>query len=158
MNCGNNHGFWTFALNLYAVPGAQDALLTVQDVHGGDVMAVLWALAASAEGKRLSRSDIAIYTAATASAAQTSIECRSLRKRLKSGPRAAYTAAKADELAAERAVAASAPDPFQAGIKSPDQQAQLISSNLALFLDALTPPVPPTLRETLIRLPTARKA
>jgi uncharacterized protein (TIGR02444 family) len=158
MNCGNNHEFWTFALDLYAVPGAQDALLNVQDVHGGDVMAVLWALAASAEGKRLSHSDIATYTAATASAAQTAIECRSIRKRLKSDPKAAYTAAKADELAAERAVAASAPDPFQAGIESPDQQSQLTSSNLALILDALTPPVPPTLRKTLIRLPTARKA
>ena len=158
MNCGNNQAFWAFALRLYAVPGAQDALLTVQDSHGGDVMAVLWALAASTEGRRLSQSDIAAYTNATAAAAQSAIECRLVRRRLKSDPEPAYKAAKADELAAERAVAASAPDPFEAGALSPDHANELAASNLALFLDALTPPVPPALRKTLIGLPTAQKA
>jgi uncharacterized protein (TIGR02444 family) len=158
MNCGNNQVFWAFALDLYAVPGAQNALLTVQDAHGGDVMAVLWALAASAEGRRLSQSDIAAYSDATTAAAQAAIYCRLVRRRLKSGPEAAYKAAKADELAAERAVAASAPDPFEAGTPSPDHVNELAAFNLALFLDALTPPVLPTLRKTLIGLPTAQKA
>ena len=61
MNCKNNHAFWAFALELYAAPGAPDTLLTIQDAHGGDVMAVLWALAASSKGRRLSQSDIATW-------------------------------------------------------------------------------------------------
>ena len=158
MNCEKNHAFWAFALDQYVISGAQDALLTVQDAHGGDVMALLWALAVSAEGKRLSHSDIAAYTAATASAAQAAIECRSLRRRLKSGPEASYNAAKALELAAERAVAASAPDPFKSGTPSPDQATELAASNLALFLDALTPPVPHNICELLGGLLTGPKA
>lgn len=158
MNCGNNPAFWYFALDLYALPGAQDALLTVQDVHGGDVMAVLWALAAAAKGRRLSLADAHGYADATHVAARSAIERRAERRQLKSGPEAAYKSAKAAELAAERAVAAAAPDPFSAGMASPDHTAHIAEANLGLILDGLRPPVPENLCTTLVCLLTARKA
>ena len=158
MNYKNNHAFWAFALELYAAPGAPDTLLTVQDAHGGDVMAVLWALAASSKGRRLSQSDIATYTSATAAAAQNAVDRRAVRRGLKAGPEAAYEAAKASELAAERAVAASAPDPFFAGEASQDHHDDIASANMALILGTLAPPVPPRLRKTLISMRTTKKA
>ena len=158
MNCKNNHAFWAFVLKLYAAPGAPDALLTIQDAHGGDVMAVLWALAASSKGRRLSQSDIAAYTSATAAAAQNAMGCRAVRRGLKAGPEAVYEAAKASELAAERAVAASAPDPFFAGEASQDHHDDIASANMALILDTLARPVPPRLQKTLIAMRIAKKA
>jgi uncharacterized protein (TIGR02444 family) len=158
MTTGANAAFWAFALDFYSIPGAQVALLGVQDDHGGDVMAVLWALAATSAGRRLSHDDLLAYAEATAAAAQRAEGLRARRHRLKSGKAQAYADAKAAELSAERAVAASAPDPFKAGAKTTETDDVLVRANIAMVLDALEPPVPEKIRDALVNMLKAKKA
>ena len=160
MAAEKNQEFWKFALDFYGIQGAQAALLALQDEHNGDVMAALWALAATSVGRRIDTRDCAGYRKATACAAAHAAGLRAARIKLKPGPAAAYEKAKADELAAERAVAAAAPDPFAAGTVAPhpNAAADLAAANLAALFDALQPPPPASLRLGLANMLAAKKA
>lgn len=133
--------FWRAALAFYRRPGARAALLGLQDDHGGDVMQALWALAAAAAGRRIGAIDLAAFAAATAPARRQAAALRHTRRGLKSGPPEDYAAAQAAELAAERRVAALAPDPRRAGSAATDiPQQALARENLVCLATTLTPP------------------
>ena len=149
---GPNAAFWRAALALYARPGAQAALLDLQDRHGGDVMAALWALAAARAGRRLDAASMAGFMRATAAARTEAARLRAVRRAAKAGDPAAYEAAKRAELAAERAVAAAAPDPGTAGSPDVGDPAARARRNLDLAVQGLDPPPGPALRETLASL------
>ncbi len=136
--------FWRAALALYARPGAQAALLDLQDRRNGDVMAALWALAAAAAGRRLGPSEITRFEAATATARAEATRLRVARRAAKAGNPEGYRAAQAAELAAERTLAAAAADPGAVGARddTADRQA-LARDNLTLATLRLSPPPSP---------------
>lgn len=142
--------FWRAALCFYGKPGAVDALLTLQDQHQGDVMATLWVLTACSHGRLLNALDIAAYKNQTQSAAQQARVLRRTRRRLKTGPPAPYSAAKQAELAAERAIAAAAPDPALAGKAAEIPKATLAADNLSQLFQEARPPA--ALIKKLIKL------
>lgn len=131
--------FWRAALAIYARPGAQAALLALQDERGADVMATLWALTAAGAGRGLDAADVNAFASATEAARRDASRLRSERRRLKDGPKEAYAAAKAAELAAERSVAAAAPDPAAAG--RPDHAPRIAARNLAVAAAGFSPPL-----------------
>jgi len=151
-NEGSNAAFWRAALALYARPGAQAALLDLQDRHGGDVMAALWALAAAGAGRRIDAAAMTGFIRATASARAEAARLRAARRAAKAGDAAAYGAAKTAELAAERAVAAAAPDPATAGSPDGGVRTARARHNLDLAVQGLDPPPGRALRETLASL------
>ena len=51
--------FWRFSVELYAKPGVEPALLTLQDVDGLEINLVLFCLFAGARGRRLDEAAIA---------------------------------------------------------------------------------------------------
>lgn len=133
-------GFWSVALDIYANPDAQAALLELQDAHGGDVMAILWALAAGRAGRAIAPADMAAFDRATSAARREAARLRRRRRELKGASGQAYAAAKTDELAAERAVAAAAPDPALAGTGA-TTSAGLADRNFAVAVAGLSPPL-----------------
>lgn len=155
MNSATNQDFWRAALQFYDKPGAVEALLTLQDEHQGDVMATLWVLAACSHSRLLTTSDIATYQAHTKDAAKKAVALRAKRRGLKSGPPGPYAAAKQAELAAERAIAAAAPDPADAGMATNTSAeagsgAALAAVNLDLLFRDIDPPL--ALRQELTEL------
>lgn len=128
--------FWRSALALYERPGLAADLLALQDGHGGDVMAVLWAITAIEAGRSPSVADIRRFFDATAVARLAAAAARAERRRLKQGDPDDYAAAKRRELAAERAIAAAAPDPTTTGAFEPDL-ARRRGAVSAAFLAAL---------------------
>lgn len=132
--------FWQAALAIYARAGAQAVLLDLQDLHGADVMATLWALAAAEAGRRIGPADMAAFDAKTADARGHAATLRAWRRALKGADPAAYEAAKAAELAAERAVASAAPDPAKAGRPRRRSDA-LFRQNFAVAVRGLSPPL-----------------
>jgi len=149
---GPNAAFWRAALALYARPGAQTALLDLQDRHGGDVMAALWALAAASAGRRIDAAAMAGFARATAAARAEAARLRAARRAAKAGAPEAYEAAKTLELAAERAVAAAAPAPATAGSPDSGDAATRARRNLAEAVRDLDPPPGPALLEALAGL------
>lgn len=140
--------FWARALAAYGRPGAQAALLDLQDAYGGDVMQALWALAAAETGRRLTAADLDAFERATAAARAEAARLRAERRALKGAAADVYAAAKAAELAAERAVAAAAPDPASAGAPAPTDA--LLRANLAGVAGRLDRPPPPAALTRLI--------
>jgi uncharacterized protein (TIGR02444 family) len=133
--------FWRAALKLYDKPGAQEALLRIQDESGGDVMALLWATVAGSYNQQIDTADCHLFDAATRTARQKAVACRANRRQIKNnGDVAAYAAAKLQELAAERAVATAAPDPTTVGqLQATVPLAKLITANLTILAKALNP-------------------
>lgn len=150
--------FWRAALDFYARPGAQRALLRLQDEHGGDVMRCLWLLAAARAGRRLGPADLGAFDSATAAPRAEAFRLRIERRRLQGGDPAAYEAAKAAELAAERQTAAAAPDPAAAGAAARSEAAALAKAHLALMQAALDPPLSPAALGELAALAVAPAA
>jgi len=103
---------WTFALELYRRPGVQAACLDLQDRRGADVVLLIVALwAGAACGHALTEEEAARLEAAARPWREDVVRpLRAVRRRLKSGPAPAPSAAagalrsrvKEAELAAER--------------------------------------------------------
>ena len=149
-----NREFWHWALGAYGRPGAQAVLLALQDEHGGDVMAALWAAAAAAWDRRLTEAERTAFFARTAALRAEAARRRAERRALKTaGDPVRYAAAKAAELAAARAGAAAAPDPAAAGA---DAATPAMAHNLALMLQGLHPPVSSCLINRLTEILGAR--
>ena len=101
--------FWAFALEFYERPGVAEMLLTLQNQAGADVMTLLWLLFGAARGQRVEAGDLDAFEAATGLARAEAARLRLERQALKATGGRAYASAKAEELRAERAVAAAAP-------------------------------------------------
>jgi uncharacterized protein (TIGR02444 family) len=146
--------FWQAALKLYELPGAQEALLQIQDEAGGDVMALLWATVAGAHHQKIVAADCYGFDTATRTARQEAAARRAKRREIKNnGNVAAYAAAKTEELAAERAVASAAPDPTAVGQRQPTVPLTiLITANLAEMAKTLNPNISQQYIEKLGRL------
>jgi uncharacterized protein (TIGR02444 family) len=103
---------WLFALGFYARPGVADALLQLQDRLGADVCLVLFALYAARElGTVLDAPELEHLDAAVAAwRAEVVLPLRAVRRRMRSGPEPAPSAAseplrgqiKAAEICAEQ--------------------------------------------------------
>lgn len=101
--------FWEHALNFYNQPGAKEVLLDYQDRLEVDVMASLWALSAAVEGRSLNAEDVNEFFELTNKARMEASRLRKLRRKAKSDDCPEYQRLQIQELAAERAVASSAP-------------------------------------------------
>ena len=78
--------FWAFSLTLYGKPGVAPALLGLQDRLGLDVNLLLFCCWAGAEGRALSRADVAAVEKVTLPwQAEIIRPLRAVRRRLKSG-------------------------------------------------------------------------
>ena len=107
--------FWEHALNFYNQPGAKEVLLDFQDRLEVDVMASLWALSAAVEGRSLNAVDVNEFFKLTNQARMEASRLRKLRRKAKSNGCPEYERLQIQELAAERAVASSAPPINSAG-------------------------------------------
>lgn len=141
--------YWRAALAIYARPGAQAALLDLQDRRGADVMALLWAIAAAEAGRRIEPADMAAFETATAGARGLAKTLRDRRRALKAADPAAYETAKSEELGAERAVAAAAPDPAKAGRRT-DLSDALFRHNFGVAAHGLSPSLDAAARDAAV--------
>ena len=141
-------GFWAFALEFYDRPAAAETLLRLQDDHGADVMGLLWLIWGAALGRRLDADDYRAFKTKTATQRAAAAERRQARRSLKSIGGAQYEAAKVAELAAERQVAAAAPEAVRATASSSPAP---VGDNLALAFPEMIG-APCRARELLSRL------